>query len=104
MQRAAGEEIPDLPRDKGLLRPGPHALELKAVAVDFCSARELCRERGRRRIHAGGDGGLCDKIAMIERAPGLAVLRRELREAFDRRLEIAPNRECLSIGEDLRLI
>jgi hypothetical protein len=77
---------------------------LKAVAVDFCSAGELCRERGRRRVHAGGDGRLCDKIALIERAPGLAVLRRELREALDRHLEIAPNRECLSIGEDLRPI
>jgi hypothetical protein len=104
MHRATGKEIPDLGRFESLLGRGPHTLELKAVFVNRCGTGELCRESWRRRIHACGDGRLGGKIISIKRPPGLAVLRRELREALDRRLETAADGKDLPVGIDLRPI
>jgi hypothetical protein len=50
VQPAGGKEIAHLRRLKGLLHPGPRALELEAVVVDSILPNKLLGQRRRRRV------------------------------------------------------
>src|SRR6478752_3646094 len=58
MQPTRGKEISHLGRLKGLIHPGPRALELEAVAIDGVLACELLGQRRWRRGEASDDLGL----------------------------------------------
>jgi hypothetical protein len=102
MQGARGKEVAHLRRLKGLVHPGPGALELEAVLVDGVLARELLGQRRRRRGHAGNDIGLRREVALIEPAPRFGVGARELRHAARRLLRVTADDEGAAVGKDLR--